>query len=213
MGTACKAAIACRKALISFSLKETCRYPPRSCSLRRSMAVHFSGKTRRVFSFRNVGPLGRSESGPPDTSAGRCRLSAGIAKPVHAEAQLDRSKVQFVYSGFRPLLSERRSADSSSVTREDHIEVSPSGLMSVGGGKLTTARITAARVLDRVIKKLMAETRRGLTVRPTRFQSAAQMKQSLRVWLTGCGVARSSPRISVFCTSVMVSMRMRSARR
>jgi glycerol-3-phosphate dehydrogenase len=68
------------------------------------------------------------------------------------EAQLDRSKVQFVYSGFRPLLSNGDQADSSSVTREDHIEVSPSGLVSVAGGKLTTARITAARVLDRIIK-------------------------------------------------------------
>ncbi len=67
------------------------------------------------------------------------------------EAQLDRSKVQFVYSGFRPLLSNG-DQDSSSVTREDRIEVSPSGLVSVVGGKLTTARITAARVLDRVIK-------------------------------------------------------------
>jgi glycerol-3-phosphate dehydrogenase len=69
------------------------------------------------------------------------------------EAQLDRSKVQFVYSGFRPLFANGdRSTDSSSVTREDHIEVSPSGLVSVVGGKLTTARITAERVLDRVIK-------------------------------------------------------------
>ena len=69
------------------------------------------------------------------------------------EAQLDRSKVQFVYSGFRPLLANGgQSSDSSSVTREDHIEVSSSGLVSVVGGKLTTARITAERVLDRVIK-------------------------------------------------------------
>jgi glycerol-3-phosphate dehydrogenase len=69
------------------------------------------------------------------------------------EAQLDRSKVQFVYSGFRPLLSNGdQSTDSSSVTREDYIEISPSGLLSVVGGKLTTARITAIRVLDRVIK-------------------------------------------------------------
>ncbi len=69
------------------------------------------------------------------------------------EAQLDRTKVQFVYSGFRPLLSpgEQR-ANSSSITREDYIEVSPSGLLSVVGGKLTTARITATRVLDRAIK-------------------------------------------------------------
>lgn len=71
------------------------------------------------------------------------------------EAQLDRSKVQFVYSGFRPLSANGdQSTNSSSVTREDYIEMSPSGLVSVVGGKLTTARITAARVLDRVIKRI-----------------------------------------------------------
>ena len=69
------------------------------------------------------------------------------------EAQLDQSKVQFVYSGFRPLISNgNQPAESSAVTREDHIDVSRSGLVSVIGGKLTTARITAVRVLDRVGK-------------------------------------------------------------
>ena len=70
------------------------------------------------------------------------------------EAQLGRDKVQFVYSGFRPLLSpENSDLDSAVATREDHIEVSPSGLISVIGGKLTTARIMAVRVLDLVIEK------------------------------------------------------------
>ncbi len=69
------------------------------------------------------------------------------------EAQLDQSKVQFVYSGFRPLVSNgKQPSDSSSVTRDGHIDVSPSGLVSVIGGKLTTSRITAVRVLDRVVK-------------------------------------------------------------
>lgn len=68
------------------------------------------------------------------------------------EAQLDRSKVQFVYSGFRPLFTNGSQTNSSSVTRADHIEVSASRLVSVVGGKLTTARITAERVLDRVLK-------------------------------------------------------------
>ena len=69
------------------------------------------------------------------------------------EAQLDQSKVQFVYSGFRPLVSNGdQSTDPSSVTREDSIDVSSSGLVSVIGGKLTTARITAVRVLDRVVR-------------------------------------------------------------
>jgi glycerol-3-phosphate dehydrogenase len=71
------------------------------------------------------------------------------------EAQLDRTKVQFTYSGFRPLLSSSDGrADPSAASREDYIEVSASGLVSVVGGKLTTARVTATRVLDRVINIL-----------------------------------------------------------
>jgi glycerol-3-phosphate dehydrogenase len=71
------------------------------------------------------------------------------------EARLGPEKVQFVYSGFRPLLfpeSERQ--DASKATREDLVEVSPSGLVSVVGGKLTTARITACRVLDKLVRRL-----------------------------------------------------------
>ena len=71
------------------------------------------------------------------------------------EAQLSRDKVRFVYSGFRPLLfPDNDDTEPAAATREDHIEVSRSGLISVVGGKLTTARITAVRVLDRVIKRL-----------------------------------------------------------
>ena len=71
------------------------------------------------------------------------------------EAELDSEKVRFVYSGFRPLLyPEDGELDSAAASREDHIEVSPSGLISVLGGKLTTARIMAIRVLDRVIDQM-----------------------------------------------------------
>jgi glycerol-3-phosphate dehydrogenase len=70
------------------------------------------------------------------------------------ETGLDGEKVRFVYSGFRPLLFPKDGEQASAAaSREDHIEVSPSGLISVIGGKLTTARIMAIRVLDRVIEK------------------------------------------------------------
>ena len=69
------------------------------------------------------------------------------------EAQLNRQKVQFVYSGFRPLLAADDSTPSNA-TREDHVEIGPSGLISVVGGKLTTARITAIRVLDCVKRRI-----------------------------------------------------------
>jgi glycerol-3-phosphate dehydrogenase len=71
------------------------------------------------------------------------------------DAKLDISKVQFVYSGFRPLLSTNgQDLDPSSVSREDVLEVAPSGLITVVGGKLSTARLIAIRVLDRVIKTI-----------------------------------------------------------
>ena len=71
------------------------------------------------------------------------------------DAQLDSEKVQFVYSGFRPLLTTNgQDLDPSSVSREDVIEVAPSGLTTVVGGKLSTARLIAIRILDRVMKTI-----------------------------------------------------------
>jgi len=71
------------------------------------------------------------------------------------EAGLNRDKVQFLYSGFRPLLaSPSARGGPAAATREDLIEEAPSGLISVVGGKLTTARRMAARALDRVIDRL-----------------------------------------------------------
>jgi glycerol-3-phosphate dehydrogenase len=75
------------------------------------------------------------------------------------EAGLDGQKARFVYSGFRPLLCPGNGdLDSAAASREDHIEVSPSGLISVIGGKLTTARVMAIRVLDRVIERIGGAT-------------------------------------------------------
>ena len=64
------------------------------------------------------------------------------------EARINRKKVQFIYSGFRPLIHEGKINNKpSKVNREYCLEISDSGLISVMGGKLTTARIIAARVL------------------------------------------------------------------
>ena len=70
-------------------------------------------------------------------------------------ADLGREKVRYVYSGFRPLLlGDGERTDSTSASREDGIEMAPSGLISVVGGKLTTARLMAKRVLKRVIRQI-----------------------------------------------------------
>ena len=103
------------------------------------------------------------------------------------EAQLNRDKVQFVYSGFRPLLSpEDESTDSSSASRKDFVEVSPSGLVSVVGGKLTTARITAARVLDRVIRGIGGNFPECQTQKVSIGGTNEAVAESLAQWVRRC---------------------------
>lgn len=71
------------------------------------------------------------------------------------EAGLGASKVRFVYSGFRPLLaSEEATAAPENASREDRIEEASSGLISVVGGKMTTARLMAIRVLRQVLERI-----------------------------------------------------------
>ena len=70
------------------------------------------------------------------------------------EAGLTEDEIQFVYSGFRPLIQKgNKNIDPANIRREDCIEVSPSGLINIMGGKLTTARRMAERIVDLVIKR------------------------------------------------------------
>jgi glycerol-3-phosphate dehydrogenase len=62
------------------------------------------------------------------------------------------------FAGLRPLVAPRGHAtlSPSSVSREQEIFTSASGLVSIAGGKLTTYRLIAAAVVDRVIASLRA---------------------------------------------------------
>jgi glycerol-3-phosphate dehydrogenase len=54
------------------------------------------------------------------------------------------------YAGLRPLVAPEDEKEESDISREDQIFESPSGLLSLGGGKLTTHRHVAERIVDRV---------------------------------------------------------------
>lgn len=102
------------------------------------------------------------EEADPDTPVPGSREVNYLLKSLQQfmpEAALTADKVQFVYSGFRPLLAGNGAADSVSASREDCLEVSPSGLISVVGGKMTTARLMAIRILDQVSQKLGPSSR------------------------------------------------------
>jgi glycerol-3-phosphate dehydrogenase len=66
--------------------------------------------------------------------------------------------IEGVYAGLRPLLSGEK--DATSALSREHAVVEPMlGLFIVAGGKLTTYRVMAADVVDRVARRLMAEAR------------------------------------------------------
>jgi len=58
------------------------------------------------------------------------------------------------WAGLRPLLRADDAASPSAVSREHRIVDSPSGLISIVGGKLTTYRVMAAQVVDHVARRL-----------------------------------------------------------
>jgi glycerol-3-phosphate dehydrogenase len=58
------------------------------------------------------------------------------------------------YAGLRPLVATADALSPSQTSREEEIFESSSGLLSLGGGKLTTYRRVAERVVDRVVERL-----------------------------------------------------------
>jgi glycerol-3-phosphate dehydrogenase len=58
------------------------------------------------------------------------------------------------WAGVRPLIDPRRGLSAGEVSREHKVFESSSGLFSICGGKLTTYRVMAAEVVDRVVESL-----------------------------------------------------------
>ena len=90
-----------------------------------------------------------------------------VMEPGHTEAEIDyllelanlylakpitRDDILAVFSGLRPLVTGK-SATTSKLSREHHIDTSPNGLLTVAGGKWTTYRRMAEDTLDFAIKQ------------------------------------------------------------
>ena len=75
------------------------------------------------------------------------------ANRTFAGPPLTRADVVGTWAGLRPLLHEEGKRPSE-ISRKDEIMVSDTGLVSVAGGKLTTHRRMAERVVDLVLRRL-----------------------------------------------------------
>ena len=69
------------------------------------------------------------------------------------------------WAGLRPLIAHAPSARTADLSRRHSVTTSPSGLITVTGGKLTTYRVMAADTVDRVVTLLGGGAGRSPTAR------------------------------------------------
>jgi glycerol-3-phosphate dehydrogenase len=75
------------------------------------------------------------------------------ANATFAVERLGLDDVVGAWAGLRPLLHEE-GKKATEISRKDEIMIGPTGLISIAGGKLTTYRKMAERVVDKVVEQL-----------------------------------------------------------
>jgi glycerol-3-phosphate dehydrogenase len=81
-----------------------------------------------------------------------------VANRTIPDARLDPSHVVASWAGLRPLVApEGDRVAESSVPREHVIRPGPDGMLTMAGGKLTTARVMAAQLVDAAVERLAAD--------------------------------------------------------
>jgi len=134
----------------------------------RNTVVMRTPDARRIFAV----PLGKytyigttddyhpeHEYWPPVTDQDVSYLLSATRKAM-PEANLSPDRIVSVWSGIRPLVGDGSGRASKELSRKDEVWTSPSGLLSVGGGKLSAYRAMAERIVDMVIEN------HGFTAKP-----------------------------------------------
>jgi glycerol-3-phosphate dehydrogenase len=87
------------------------------------------------------------------------------ANAFFPQAQLTRADVVSAWAGIRPLVAKGYAGakDPGSASREHAIDVSPTGVIAISGGKLTTYRVMARDVVNTVERQLGVPRRKSPT--------------------------------------------------
>jgi glycerol-3-phosphate dehydrogenase len=75
--------------------------------------------------------------------------------------QVQRSDIRAAWSGLRPLVQDLAASDTARLARDHVVSVSPSGLVTVAGGKWTTYRKMAQHTVDFVVQRAGLSARTG----------------------------------------------------
>ncbi|HEX9293037.1 MAG TPA: glycerol-3-phosphate dehydrogenase/oxidase [Gemmatimonadales bacterium] len=136
-----------------------------------TLLSQLDGRVMFVLPWGDLAYIGTTDT-DADSSPDALRITAAdvtyllrSANAAFPDAHLTSHDVVSAWVGLRPLLRADH-ANPSQVSREHQVFESPQGLISIAGGKLTTYRVMARDVVDRVAKRLHELDGRAVPARP-----------------------------------------------
>ncbi len=90
----------------------------------------------------------------PQAEAGEVNDILGAINAYFPEARLEPADVISSWAGLRPLITEPGATTTTDVSRKEEIVETGGGLISIGGGKLTTYRLMAEHGIDLAVDRL-----------------------------------------------------------
>lgn len=105
----------------------------------------------------NIGTTDTDYEGGKDSPQAQPEEVAEILNAINSyfpSANLDTTDVISAWAGLRPLISDANAKDTTKVSRKEEIIETPDGLISIGGGKLTTYRLMAEKGIDLALNRL-----------------------------------------------------------
>ena len=100
-------------------------------------------------------------------SRGDVRYLLNACNRFFPDAKLEDSDVVSAWAGIRPLVASGNKGNPSSASREHAVALTPRGVLTATGGKLTTYRAQAAEIVDAALQHL------GVTAKPCDTETAA----------------------------------------
>ncbi|HLZ45972.1 MAG TPA: glycerol-3-phosphate dehydrogenase [Gemmatimonadales bacterium] len=136
-----------------------------------TLLSQIDGRVMFVLPWDDLSYIGTTDT-DADSSPDALRVTAAdvtyllrSANAAFPDARLASNDVVSAWVGLRPLLREDR-ANPSQLSREHKVFESAQGLITIAGGKLTTYRVMARDVADRVAARLRELDGRALPPRP-----------------------------------------------
>jgi len=96
---------------------------------------------------------------------------------------IDKSQVLSAWSGIRPLVQQEGVNSTAKISRSHSIRESPSGLISIVGGKWTTYRAMAEDTVDTVVRKSSIFTPKGCVTESLKLYGGDQYFSNLYLYL------------------------------